>query len=93
MPDRWNELWEMLPSRRQVGRGWAPPLPMILAAWWETPAVIQMKRLEEHIRYADAHGVLADIDRYLRRLREEDWAHLGNFTGAAAESRRGGAND
>jgi len=36
-------------------------------------------RLEEHIRYAEAHGVLDDVDRYLRGLSEEDWAHLGDF--------------
>ena len=34
VPRRWNELWEMLPARRRGGRGWEPPLPLILAAWW-----------------------------------------------------------
>jgi hypothetical protein len=79
IPDRWNELWEMLPARRRVGHGWEPPLPLILAAWWETPALMKMICLEQHIRYAAAHGVLADIDRYLRYLPEEDWAHVGEF--------------
>jgi hypothetical protein len=76
MPNRWNELWEMLPARRPVGHGWEPPLPLILAAWWNTPALMKMARLEEHIRHADAHGALADIDRYLRALPEDDWAHV-----------------
>ena len=38
-----------------------------------------MKRLEEHIRYADAHGALVKVDRYLRGLPENEWAHLSDF--------------
>ena len=33
-PQRWNELWKMLPNRKRIGNGWDPPLPLILAAWW-----------------------------------------------------------
>src|ERR1043166_9218232 len=72
MPDRWNVLWKMLPGRRQVGGGSQPPRPLILAAWY-TAALLRMIRLEEHIRYADAHGVLVKVDRYLRRLPEREW--------------------
>jgi hypothetical protein len=31
----WNQLWELLPGRRRAGAGREPPLPLILAAWWE----------------------------------------------------------
>ncbi len=78
MPSKWNELWKMLPARRRVGSGSEPPLPLILAAWY-TPALLKMKRLEEHIRYADAHGALVKVDRYLRGLPENEWAHLSDF--------------
>jgi len=78
-PQRWNQLWEMLPEHRQVGVGWQPTLPLILAAWWDTPALQKMLRLEEHIRYAGAHGLLPQVDRFLRELPEQDWAHLGDF--------------
>ena len=74
-PRRWQELWEMLPDRNATGAGLSPPL--ILAAWWHTPALLKILRLQEHLRYADAHGVLADVDRFLRALPEEEWAHLG----------------
>ena len=79
MPQRWNELWEMLPGRRRVGNGWEPGLPLILAAWWDTPALAKMLRLEAHIHHAETHGVLAEVDRFLRSLAREDWAHLRDF--------------
>ncbi len=79
IPQRWNELWAMLPSRRRVENAWKPPMPLVLAVWWDTPALMKMARLEEHIRYAEAHGVLVDIDRYLRGLPEKEWAHLFDF--------------
>lgn len=79
MPQRWSELWEMLPERTRVGLGREPSPPLILAAWWDTPALLKMARLQEHIRYAETHGVLADVDRFLRGLPENEWAHLGDF--------------
>jgi len=79
MPQRWNELWEMLPSRQRVGGGWEPGVPLILAAWWDTPALSKMMRLEEQICHAQAHGALPEVDRFLRGLPEDEWAHLGDF--------------
>ena len=77
-PDRWIELWEMLPDRKQIGAVWEPPLPLILAAWHETPAISKMLRLAEHIHWADAHGVLPQVDTFLRNLGEKDWHHVGD---------------
>jgi hypothetical protein len=77
LPPLWNELWEMLPNRSQVGSGWRPPLPLILAAWHDTPATTKMLRLAEHIQWAAQHGVLELVGKYLRELREEDWFHIG----------------
>jgi hypothetical protein len=30
-------------------------------------------------RAEDAHGVLGEVDRFLRELPEREWAHLGEF--------------
>jgi hypothetical protein len=79
IPLKWNQLWEMLPDRQRAGSGWEPPLPLILAAWADTPALMKMLRVEEHIRYAAKHGVLPEIDAFLRGLQEDEWAHLGEI--------------
>ena len=75
-PQAWNKLYEMLPDKKRVGNGWEPPLPLILAAWWDTPNLMKMMRLQEHIDYALAKGVLPEVDRFLRSLRDDEWHHL-----------------
>ena len=47
LPLKWNELWEMLPSKKQKGSGREPSVPLILAAWHGTPAMSKMIRLDE----------------------------------------------
>jgi len=73
MPDYWNQLWELLPDKKRVGMSWEPPLPLILAAWWDTPLLAKTLRLDEHIRYAAEHGALDQVDTYLRGLTPEQW--------------------
>ena len=77
LPQRWNELWEMLPDRRRHGHGWDPALPLILAAWDHSPAMLKMVRLAEHIEWAAKHGALEGIGKFLRSLTEDQWFHLG----------------
>jgi hypothetical protein len=78
MPQRWNALWEMLPNRTRVGAGWQPPLPLILGAWDDTPGLLKMLRLAEHIEWAAQHGGLEPVARFLRALSEDEWFHLGD---------------
>lgn len=73
MPDYWNQLWEMLPDKKRVGMGWEPSLPLILAAWWDTPLLSKIVRFDEHIHYAAEHGALDEVDDYLRGLKPEQW--------------------
>ena len=74
-PRLWHQMWEMLPDRRQVGSGWQPPLPLILAAWDTTPALSKMLRLAEHIEWAEKHNTLDAVSSFLRALPEDDWHH------------------
>lgn len=79
-PDHWHQLWKMLPSKRQADNGhWDPPLPVILGAWWHTPALLKIAVLQEQLRYAEAYGVLDEVDLFVRGLAEQEWAHLGDF--------------
>ena len=78
MPQRWNELWQMLPDSRRVGTGWEPPLPLILGGWWESSNQSKRERLAEHLRWADIHGILKKTDLFLRTLPENEWLHEGD---------------
>jgi hypothetical protein len=76
-PQKWQQLYELLPDRKRKGAGWEPSLPLILAAWWDTPAMSKILRLREHIEWAAAHGVLEQVHTFLQSLPEEEWHHLG----------------
>jgi hypothetical protein len=77
-PKKWNELFQMLPNKRRKGNGWEPALPLILAAWWDTPPMSKMLRLQEHIEWASKEGCLEEIHKFLSELKEEDWYHIGD---------------
>lgn len=77
MPMRWKDLYDMLPNTRQIGAGWEPPLPLILAAWYE-PALLKVIRFQEHLQWANKHGALEQMDRFLRGLPEEEWFHVND---------------
>jgi hypothetical protein len=76
IPDRWNALWNMLPAKRHIGDQWQPAVPLILAAWRNSSTSMKRERLADHIRHAHKHGVLADVDRYLRSLSQAEWAYV-----------------
>lgn len=78
VPTRWNELWEMLPGKVQIGAGWKPPLPLILGAWHYTSNLEKKLRLNDHIAWAEDHGVLDRISAFLRGLPETEWHHLND---------------
>ena len=73
-PNKWSELWQMLPQRQRVGSGWQPPSPLILAAWWEASDEQKRDRLANHIQYAAEHSFLMEIDQFLRQLSDGEWS-------------------
>jgi hypothetical protein len=76
-PRKWQALYELLPERRQVGAGYVPSAPLILGGWWYSSDAAKQERLSLHIHWAAEHGVLPEVDQYLRQLTEQDWHHLG----------------
>jgi hypothetical protein len=77
LPQSWVELYELLPNRRRSGAGWEPPLPLVLAAWNDTPAISKMLRLVEHVEWAAQNGALPQVASFLMGLPEDRWLHLG----------------
>ncbi|MDY6830288.1 MAG: hypothetical protein SWC96_00340 [Thermodesulfobacteriota bacterium] len=76
-PQKWQQLYEMLPQKQRKGAGWEPPLPLILAAWHDTTAILKKLRLREHIEWAETHGCLDEVVSFLERLSEDEWHHIG----------------
>jgi hypothetical protein len=76
-PQRWQELYEMLPGKRRTDSGWEPPLPLILSGWWATPALAKILCVRSQLEWAEVHGVLAWVYDFLRSLPEDEWHHLG----------------
>lgn len=72
----WNALWEMLPGKARIGTGWSPPLPLILAAWWDTPALAKKLRFIEHLDWAEQHGAGDTVLDLLESLSPTDWYRL-----------------
>ncbi len=77
MPQKWNELFGLLKNkRRKSSGGWEPSLPLILAAWHDTPILLKSLRLREHIKWAEDQKQLEEISSFIYSLREDEWLHL-----------------
>lgn len=76
-PQKWQQLYEMLPNKKRSGTGWEPALPLILHAWSDTPAISKILRLREHIEWAKDHDCLHAIFTFLVNLPESEWHHIG----------------
>ena len=85
MPLHWKALWAMLPNRKLASSGWEPIVPPILDAWSGTPALLKSLVLRQHIGWAEEHGVLDEVDTFLRSLPESEWAHIGEFPRQASD--------
>ncbi|MDD5265771.1 MAG: ankyrin repeat domain-containing protein [Methylococcales bacterium] len=71
--DKWQELWKMLPEDlTKVGREKIPLPPLILAAIECQPWEKRM-RVKDHIAWADARGVIGQVNSFLRGLSFEEW--------------------
>ena len=74
LPERWLQLWEMLPRKmRKPDGGFEPPPPLIHAAWDQTSDFDKQVRLREHIMWAGFVGYVEEIDEFLRGLSQSDW--------------------
>ena len=63
--------------KKRKGNGYEPALPLILAAWWDTPSMLKYLRLREHIEWASEHNSMEIIYEFMKNLKEEEWFHVG----------------
>ena len=77
VPRDWYKLYKMLPNQKRKGGGWDPSLPLILAAWDCTTEEQKQERFFYHLKYAETHGVLDRVSRFLINLSETEWYHSG----------------
>jgi hypothetical protein len=75
LPQKWNDLYNLLPNTRRKDGGSIPSAPLILAAWHYASNRQKMLRLKEHIEWADQHRDLKKISKFIYSLNEEDWYH------------------
>jgi hypothetical protein len=60
-PKTWNAIYGNLCNiAKQRGLS-KPPIPLILAAWWDTPAIMKILRWKETIEWAEQHGLKDEI--------------------------------
>ena len=72
-PEKWIQLWQQLPNRRQIGTKWEPSPPLILAAWHHTTDIEKRERLSIHLRWAEDHQYLPQALAFLYALTPEEW--------------------
>ena len=73
MPTVWVRIHALLPNK-------PPHLPAVPATrdeWSRTPSLQKRARLREHIEWAERHGLLAEVARFIEDLPEEEWVHMG----------------
>jgi hypothetical protein len=68
LPDAWQQVYELLPERRQVGAGYEPAPPLILGGWHYSSNLDKMVRLRAHLEWAASHGALDLVGAALRKL-------------------------
>lgn len=73
-PNRWGDLHKLLcQEAEEKGVTEKVPVPFILNAYYAAKDVEKRQRLVDQIQFADKHGFLVKIDKFLRSLPDEDW--------------------
>ena len=71
-PLYWNELHEII-VRADINQRQAPPLPLILGAWWESSDEEKADRLVELLNWADQNSVINVAWAYIMALKGDEW--------------------
>lgn len=77
-PQAWQQLYQMLPGKKQMSRGWEPQAPLTGSAWNVTSAMAKRMCLRDHLEWAASKSCLDEIYAFLKALPEESWHHTGD---------------
>jgi len=69
----WNTVRCILPATPKGEK--PPPIPVILVESLRTSEIMKRLVFRKHLQWAYDHGVLEEVDRYLRSLSEDQWHH------------------
>lgn len=72
----WQRLYQMLPGKKQMSRGWEPQVPLTGSAWGVSTAMAKRMCLRDHLEWAQRKGCLDEIFAFLKSLPEESWYHV-----------------
>jgi len=73
MPIKWNNFFNMLKDKENLD------LPLILNGWEMTSPLEKNLRFKDHVQSAANRNQLEDVGKYLRSLKEDEWAHYGDL--------------
>ena len=76
-PEKWQQLYDMLPGKVRTSAGWRPSPPLNSEVCRSLPSLPKRLCLLEHIEWAAGQGFLEEVHAFLQKLTEEDWHHLG----------------
>jgi hypothetical protein len=73
-PTVWNDIYSALCDVAKSRNLSKPPIPLILAAWWDTPAVLKTIRWNETVEWASSNRV----DHLIPNLTDDQKHFLGD---------------
>jgi hypothetical protein len=76
-PERWQELFSLLPARKTLRGPQTPPPPPLGPAWAVTPPLTKRLCFREHVEWAERQGVLEALMGFMQTMPEDDWLHMG----------------
>ena len=76
-PERWLELYALLPERKTLRGVQTPPAPPTGPVWALTAPLSKRLFFREHIEWAEGMGVLESVMAFMQTMPEDDWVHMG----------------
>jgi hypothetical protein len=73
-PEHWGQLYEQLGGESSPDL-LAPPLQPWL--WTKLSGLQKRLRFREHVEWAERHGRLPQVARFMAAMAEGDWVHMG----------------